>query len=110
MRLAKTYAKRSRDVRSNEKKYLETMAARAERAKLQDKPDKNLQKTWNEIVRDTAHEKAFHLRAMGCLPATAAKLRRRALAACAGVRPRRSLPMDCGELFLLRRPRLPSSD
>jgi len=79
-KLAKSHAKRAREAKAKKKKSLESTAARAKRAKLQEKQDKFLRKTWEEIVSDAVNDGACRLRAMGLLASMAAKLRRRALA------------------------------
>jgi len=79
-KLARSHAKRAREAKAKEKKSSESIAARAKRAKLQEKQDKFLRKTWDETASDAANYGACHLRAMGLLASTAARLGRRALA------------------------------
>ena len=97
-KLAKSHAKRAREAKATEKKSLESIAARARRAKLQEKQDKFLRKTWDEISSDAANDGACRLRAMGLLASTAAKLRRRALAS----RARRGAPPQLSPYELWR--------
>jgi len=78
--LTRSHAKRAHEAKAKKEKSLESIAARAKRAKLQEKQDKFLRKTWDEIASDAAADGACRLRAMGLLASTAAKLRRRTLA------------------------------
>jgi len=96
-KLAKSHAKRAREANAKENKSLESIAARAKRAKLQEKQDKFLCKTWDEIASDAANDGACRLRAMGLMASTAANLRCRALAS----RARRGapLPLSPNELW-----------
>jgi len=80
IKLATSHTKLARQNKARENKVLESTAVQAKQATLQEKQDKFLRKTWDEIAYDAAADGVCRFRAMGLLASTTAKLRRRALA------------------------------